>query len=111
MSTASPLGAPTFVGWRDQPLPSVGPARTFQLCQVLRELGFARHATAVMASDMSPLADARKEIEAASNTLHAADFNVLVEDERDEFRTLAKAALTYASPKLTPSTRAALPKD
>ncbi|MEL7209264.1 MAG: hypothetical protein AAGK32_13695, partial [Actinomycetota bacterium] len=97
IAAASPRGAPTFVGWRDQPLPEPGPARTFQLCQTMRELGFARHCTAVHAAGMSPVqaimssptgawnakffgwpepfpdgepfADARKEIEATSNRL------------------------------------------
>lgn len=52
---ASPLGAPTFVGWRDQALPEPGPGRTFQLCQVLRELRFGRHTIAVQAAGMDPL--------------------------------------------------------
>lgn len=136
---ASPLGAPTFVAWRDQPLPPEGPARTFQLCQTLRELGFARHCTAVQASGMSPLlaimsgptgawnakffgwpapypdgapfADARKAVEAAGNVLHAADFDTLAEAERDEFRDLAKAALAHATTKLTAESGATLPKD
>ncbi len=136
---ASPLGAPTFAGWRDLPLPPVGPARTFQLCQTLRELGFARHSTAVMASGMTPLvaimsgptgawnakmfgwpepypdgapfAEARKEIEAVSNTLHAPDFDTLSDDARDEFRTLAKAALAHASASLSAASGAVAPKD
>jgi hypothetical protein len=139
VNAASPLGAPTFVGWRDQPLPPVGPGRTFQLCQTLRELGFARFSTALIASDMSPLmaimsgptgawnaklfgwpppypdgapfAEARKAIEASANSLHAPDFDALTDDERDEFRTLAKAALAHASTKFTPASGAALPKD
>ncbi len=136
---ASPIGAPSFVGWRDQPLPPVGPARTFQLCQTMRELGFARHCTAVQAAGMSPLlaimsgptgawnakffgwpapypdgapfADARKALEAAGNVLHAADFDTLDDAERDEFRDLAKAALAHAATKLTADSGAALPKD
>jgi hypothetical protein len=134
---ASPIGAPTFVGWRDQALPPEGPARTFQLMQTMRELGFARHCAAVHASGMSPveaimsgptgawnakffgwsepypdgepLRDARNEIEAASNRLHAADFEVLTDDERDEFVALAKAARNYAGERITPETGAALP--
>ena len=139
VNAASPLGAPTFAGWRDMPLPPVGPARTFQLVQVLRELGFARFSTALLASDMSPLmaimsgptgawnakffgwpapypdgapfADARNAIEAAANTLHARDLDTLTDDERDELRALAKAALAHASGKLTPASGAAIPKD
>ncbi len=139
VNAASPLGAPTFVGWRNMPLPPVGPARTFQLVQVMRELGFARFSTALIASDMTPLmaimsgptgawnakffgwptpypdgapfAEARKTIEAAANTLHAPDFDLLTDDERAEFRTLAKAALAHASAKLTPDSGATLPKD
>jgi len=139
VNAASPLGAPTFVGWRDMPLPPVGPARTFQLVQVLRELGFARFSTAVLGSDMSPLmaimsgptgawnarmfgwpppypdgapfAEARNAVEAVANRLHSPDFDTLTDDERDEFRTLAKAALAHAAARLTPGTTAAPPKD
>ena len=136
---ASPIGAPTFVAWRDQPLPPPGPARTFQLCQTMRELGFARHCTAVQAAGMSPLlaimsgptgawnakffgwpapypdgapfADARKAVEAAGNVLHAADLAALDDTEGDEFRDLAKAALAHATTRLTADSGAALPKD
>lgn len=139
VNAASPLGASTFVGWRDMPLPTAGPARSFQLCQTLRELGFARFSTALLASDMSPLmaimsgptgqwnakmfgwpppypdgapfAEARSAIEAAANRLHAPDFDVLTDAERDEFRSLAKAALAHASAKLTPASGATLRKD
>lgn len=135
--SASPIGAPTFVGWRDQPLPEAGPARTFQLCQTMRELGFARHCSAVHAAGMSPveaimsgptgawnakffgwsepypdgepLRDARNEIEAASNRLHAADFEVLTDEERDEFVALAKGARNHAGERLTPETSAMPP--
>ncbi|MCP4227421.1 MAG: hypothetical protein GY773_29090, partial [Actinomycetia bacterium] len=114
VDTASPLGAPMFVGWRDQPLPEPGPGRTMQLAQTLRELGFSRFCTAVLAAQMSPLeaimsgptgawnaemfgwpqpypdgepmSEARDEIEAHANHLHAADFEVLTDDERVEFR-------------------------
>ncbi len=125
VSSASPLGAPTFVGWRDQALPDQpGPARTFQLCQTMRELRFGRHAVAVQAAGMSPLesilsgpagewnaaffgwpkpypdvshlAGAREEIEAATDQLHAPDFEVLTSDERAELRVLAKAARSHA---------------
>lgn len=139
VNAASPLGAPNFVGWRDMPLPSTGPGRTFQLVQVMRELGFSRFSTALLASDMTPLmaimsgptgawnakffgwpapypdgepfAEARKTIEATANTLHAPDFDPLTDDERAEFRTLAKAALAHASSKLTPASGAAIPGD
>lgn len=131
VEAASPLGAPMFAGWRDQELPAAGPGRTMQLCQTLRELGFSRFCTAMMASGMSPLeaimsgptgawnakmfgwpepypdgepmADARNEIEAAANVLHAADFEVLTDDERAEFRQLAKDARDHAGSKMTPS--------
>lgn len=124
VDSASPMGAPTFVGWRDQTLPDVGPARTFQLCQTMRELRFGRHAVAVQASGMGPLeailsgpagewnakmfgwsdpypevgelAAAREEIEALTDQLHAPDFDVLSEDERAELRVLAKAARSHA---------------
>lgn len=125
VAAASPLGAPTFVGWRDQPLPSTGPGRTFQLCQTMRELRFGRHAVAVQAAGMSPLeailsgpagewnadffgwkkpypdvsahADARNNIEAATDRLHAPDFEVLTPDERSELRVLAKGARAHAT--------------
>ncbi len=122
---ASPLGAPTFVGWRDMPLPEPGAARTFQLCQTMRELRFGRHAVAVQASGMSPLeailsgptgewnaeffgwekpypdvsalAEQRDEIESTTDRLHAPDFDVLSDDERTELRELAKAARGHVS--------------
>lgn len=134
VQSASPLGTPTFAGWRNQPLPDAGPARTMQLCQTMRELGFSRFCTAVLAGGMSPLdaimsgptgawnakmfgwpepypdgdamADARNEIEAAANRLHAADFEVLNDDERAEFRLLAKAARDHANEKMKPNPNA-----
>ena len=124
VKSASPLGAPTFVGWRDQPLPAVGHGRTFQLCQTMRELRFGRHTVAVQASRMSPLeailsgpagewnaeffgwpkpypdvsslSDRRDEIEAATDQLHAPDFDCLTPDERAELRQLAKDARAHA---------------
>jgi hypothetical protein len=122
---ASPLGAPTFVGWRDQPLASGGPGRTFQLCQALRELRFARHTVAVQAEGMHPLEailtgpagewnaqffgwpkpypdvshlEGRREaIEQTTDRLHAADFDVLDDAERTELRELAKQARAHAA--------------
>lgn len=124
VTSASPLGAPTFVGWRDQPLPEAGPGRTFQLCQTMRELRFGRHSVAVQASGMSPLeailagpagewnaeffgwpkpypdvaalSGRRDEIEAMTDQLHAPDFECLTPDERAELRQLAKDARAYA---------------
>ena len=124
VDAASPLGAPLFVGWRDQPRPAAGPARTFQLCQVMRELRFSRHVVAAQASGMAPLeailagpagewnaeffgwqrpypdvtalADARAEIENDTDRLHAPDFEVLTPDERAELRVLAKDARSHA---------------
>jgi hypothetical protein len=124
VESASPLGAPMFVGWRDQPRPAAGPAWTFQLCQVMRELRFSRHVVAVQASGMSPLdailsgpagewnaeffgwqrpypdvsslTEARAEIEDATDRIHAPDFEVLTPDERAELRSLAKAARAHA---------------
>ena len=138
VASASPLGAPTFAGWRDQTLPEPGPGRTMQLCQTMRELGFNRFSTAVAASGMSPLEaimsgptgawnakmfgwpepypdctsmeDARNEIEAQANRLHAVDFEVLSDDERDEFRELAKAARNHAGTLQTPESSMAPPK-
>ena len=124
VENASPLGAPVFVGWRDQPLPPPGPARTFQLCQTMRELRFGRHTVAVQAAGMGPLeailsgpagewnaemfgwakpypdasalAAERDEIEAHTDRLHAPDFEVLTDDERAELRGLDKAARAHA---------------
>ncbi len=126
VETASPLGAPTFVGWRDQPLPAEpGPARTFQLAQTMRELRFGRHAVAIQASGLGPLeailsgpagdwnakffgwpepypdvrhlTQAREEAEAVTDRLHAADLEVLSDAERAELRELAKAARSFGS--------------
>lgn len=129
VAAASPLGAPTFVGWRDQALPEPGPGRTMQLCQTMRELGFGRFCAAVAASEMSPLEaimsgptgawnakmfgwsepypdgsvmeDARNELEAQANRLHAADFDVLSDGEREQFRELSRAARNHAGTRLT----------
>ncbi len=125
VAAASPLGAPTFVGWRDQPLPAPGHGRTYQLCQVMRELRFGRHAVAVQASGMGPLesilsgpagewnaefsgwprpypdvsglGDRRNEIEDPTDRPHAPDFDVLSPDERAELRVLAKDARAHAT--------------
>jgi hypothetical protein len=125
VDAASPLGAPTFVGWRDQGLPPVGPARTFQLCQTMRELRFCRHSVAVQASGLDPLeailsgpagdwnaelfgwpkpypdvedlTGQRDEVERHTDRLHAADLDILSDDERGELRDLAKAARAHAS--------------
>ncbi len=125
VTTASPMGAPTFVGWRDQELPDPGPGRTFQLAQTMRELRFGRHAVAVQASgmgaleailsgpagewnaeffgwpkpypDVSDLAEAREGIESITDRLHAPDLDVLTDDERAELRNLAKEARAHAS--------------
>lgn len=127
VDNASPLGAPLFVGWRDQPRPAGGPALSFQLCQVMRELRFGRHTVAVQASGLTPLeailagpagewnaemfgwlrpypdvaslADVRDEVETLTDRLHAADFDVLEPGERAELRELAKAARAHAESK------------
>ena len=41
VNNASPLGAPLFVGWRDQTLPEPGAGRTMQLCQTSENLVFS----------------------------------------------------------------------
>ena len=121
VEAADPHGAPTFVGWRDQTLPTeAGPSRTFQLAQTMRELRFGRHCVAVQAAGMGPLeailsgpagewnaeffgwpkpypevgdlAEARDAIETVTDDLHARDFEHLTDDERAELRDLAKAA-------------------
>lgn len=128
VQAASPLGAPTFVGWRDMELPEAGPGRTMQLCQTMRELGFGRFCVAVQAAQMTPLEAImsgptgawnaemfgwqppfpdgpsleaqRAEIEAHANRLHATDFEVLTDDERAEFRELARGARNHATAKM-----------
>lgn len=128
VSEADPHGAPTFVGWRDMPLPDeAGPGRTFQLAQTMRELRFGRHSVAVQAAGMGPLeailsgpagewnaeffgwarpypdvsglADARETIESATDQLHAKDLDVLTDDERADLRELAKAARAHQKAK------------
>ena len=123
---AEPQGVPTFVGWRDQQLPQeVGPAKTFQLAQCMRELRFWRHAIAVQSLGMGPLEailsgpagewnaeffgwpkpypdvshleSARDEIETLTDRLHAPDFECLNDDERAEVRDLSKAARMHAT--------------
>ena len=126
VNSATPLDAPVFAGWRAMGLPpEPGPARTFQLAQVMRELRFGRHTVAVRSAGMAPLesilsgpagewnaelfgwprpypdvshlADQREAVEAATDQLHAADLDILTDDERGELRALAKAARAHAS--------------
>lgn len=128
VDAADPAGAPTFAGWREMVLPDEpGPARTFQLAQTMRELRFGRHATAVAAAGMGPLeailsgpagewnaeffgwpkpypevgdlADAREAIETETDRLHAADLDVLTDEERADLRELAKAARAHQKQK------------
>ena len=47
--------------------------------------------------DVSGLADAREAIEAATDALHAPDFDVLTNSERADLRVLAKAARAHAA--------------
>ena len=117
---ASPLGAPTFAGWRALPLPQDAPGRASQLMMVLRELRFARHAVAVLAEGLSPLEavlagpggeanaalfgwpepypdvsaarDRRDAAEARTDGLCAPDFAVLDEGERTELVDLVNGA-------------------
>ncbi len=125
VQSAAGEGAPTFDGWRKQSLPDqAGPARTFQLAQTMRELRFGRHCVAVREAGMGPLeailsgpagewnaelfgwkkpypdvsglAEQREQVEAATDQMHAPDFEVLTEDERAELRELAKAARGFA---------------
>jgi len=111
VDNASPLGVPTFVGWRDQQRPAEsGPAKTFQLAQCLRELRFGRHAVAVQAAGMGPLEAILSGPAGAWNAEFfgwpkpypdiadlAADFDILTDTERSEIRDLAKAARAHAS--------------
>jgi hypothetical protein len=125
VTTASPLGAPTFVGWRDQELPPSGPGRTYQLAQTMRELRFGRHTVAVQASGMGPLeailsgpagewnaemfgwpkpypgveqlGAQREAIEDATDRLHAPDLEVLDDAERAELAQLAKDARAHVA--------------
>ncbi|MGA0238094.1 MAG: helix-turn-helix domain-containing protein [Acidimicrobiales bacterium] len=124
VDTASPLGAPMFVGWRDMPRPTEpGPARTFQLAQVMRELRFSRHCIAIQAvglgpleailsgpagdwnakmfgwpepyPDTSSLTEIREEAEMLTDRLHAADLDILTDTERADLRELAKSARAH----------------
>ena len=125
VASASPLGAPLFVGWRERVTGPSGPGRTFVLAQTMRELRFSRHCTAVLAAGMTPLeailsgpagawnaemfgwpepypdvthlAGAREEIEAHTDRLHGADLAVLPAEERAELRDLAKAARAHCA--------------
>ncbi len=138
VDAASPLGAPMFAGWRDQPLPDPGPQQTMQLAQTLRELGFSRFCTAVLAAQMSPLeaimsgptgawnaemfgwpqpfpdgepiVEARTKIEEHANRLHATDFEVFTDEERTEFRELARAARNHAGTRMTADSSAMAPR-
>ena len=124
VDAASPLGAPLFAAWRDHVDGPPGPGRTFLLAQTMRELRFARHCVAVQAAGLSPLeailsgptgewnakmfgwaepypdvahlGDARDEVEAHTDRLHAPDLDVLTDDERAELRELAKSARVHA---------------
>jgi hypothetical protein len=137
VNNASPLGAPLFVGWRDQTLPEPGAGRTMQLCQTLRELGFSRFCSAMLGSHLSPLEaimsgptgvwnaelfgweapfpdgephqDLRKELEVHANTLHAPDFEVLSPEEREEFVALCKQARNHATSLMTEGSSAMMP--
>jgi Helix-turn-helix family len=124
VNAASPLGAPLFVGWRDLVTAPSGAGRTFQLAQAMRELRFSRHCVAVQAAGVSPLeailsgaapgaakmfgwpepypdvmdlADSREKIEAHTDRLHAADLEVLSDEQRVELRELAKGARRHAT--------------
>jgi len=124
VASASPLNAPLFVAWRDLVNAPVGAGRTHQLAQAMRELRFSRHCVAVQAAGMGPLeailagpapfsaklfgwaepypdvgdfGDVREEIENHTDRLHAADLDVLSDDERSELRDLAKSARAHAS--------------
>lgn len=137
VANASPLGAPLFVGWRDQELPEHGAGRTMQLCQTLRELGFSRFCAAMLGSGLTPL-DAimsgptgawnaemfgwkapfpdgephrtrRQEIEVHANEIHAQDFEVLSTGEREEFVALCKQARNHATDLLTDRSTAMMP--
>ena len=137
VNNASPLGAPLFVGWRDQTLPEPGAGRTMQLCQTMRELGFSRFCSAMLGSQLSPLEaimsgptgvwnaelfgweapfpdgephqDLRKEIEVHANELHARDFEVLSPEEREEFVALCKQARNHATSLMTEGSSAMMP--
>ncbi|MEM7140921.1 MAG: hypothetical protein AAF548_07790 [Actinomycetota bacterium] len=123
VDAADPANAPLFVGWRDIVDAPVGPGRTFQLAQAMRELRFSRHCVAVQAAGISPLeailagpaafsakmfghpepypdasglGEVRAEIEAHTDRLHARDLDVLDDAQRAELRELAKAARSHA---------------
>jgi hypothetical protein len=115
VDSASPLGAPIFAGWRALPRPGDRQGRANQLLHLLRELRFARHAVAVLAAGIDPVAavvgtggegnaalfgwqpphpdpaasaDARAAAEAATDDRSAADLAVLDETEAAELAVL-----------------------
>ena len=60
--------------------------------------------------DGAEMADARNEVEAHANRLHAHDFHVLTDDERAEFRALSKGARDFAGTKMTDESSATPPR-
>lgn len=55
VDSAPTAGAPLFAGWRALPRPEDPPGRAALLLHLMRELRFARHAVAVLATGLDPV--------------------------------------------------------
>lgn len=117
-AAADATDAPVFAGWRDLPVPPNPKAAAVHHMNSLRELRFARHANAVLATGISPkdalhhrqphmfaifgwgdpadyssaVAADWDQAEQVTNTAMAEALSVLGADELDTFVALANAA-------------------
>ncbi len=122
---ASPVGAPLFAGWRAVPRPDDLPARACVLAQVLRELRFSLHVSALVVAGFDPLmsilcgsrgagaagffgwpepypeptpADraGRRSVEETTNELSIGTLSPLSDDEVEEFVSLTEGIIEAA---------------